>query len=209
MTSSFFPLQVSPTIPSPLRRLADLAQNFWFSWYPETGQLFRKLDGGLWRKVEANPKLFLRCVDQGILERAADDKTFLATYATVLADFDGYLRKTGAPKPDELVATDLVAYFCAEFGLHESFPIYSGGLGVLAGDHCKAASDEQLNFVAVGLLYRQGYFSQSVDSDGVQHAGFRDVDPRDLPVDPVRDASGTWLTVQVPVADRLVSARLW
>ena len=168
MASSFFPLQVSPTIPATLRRLADLAQNFWFSWYPETGQLFRKLDAVLWRKVEGNPKLFLRCVDQGILERAADDEAFLATYGSVLADFDRYLRKTGAPKPDELVATDLVAYFCAEFGLHESFPIYSGGLGVLAGDHCKAASDLGLPFVAVGLLYRQGYFNQTIDRNGQQ-----------------------------------------
>ena len=83
-----------------------------------------------------------------------------------------------------------MAYFCAEYGFHESFPIYSGGLGVLAGDYCKAASDERANFVAVGLLYEQGYFTQTVDNDGVQHAEYRERDPRDLPVEPVRDASG-------------------
>ena len=82
----------------------------------------------------------------------------------------------------------LVAYFCAEYGFHESFPIYSGGLGVLAGDYCKAASDERANFVAVGLLYEQGYFTQTVDNDGVQHAEYRERDPRDLPVEPVRNA---------------------
>ena len=77
----------------------------------------------------------------------------------------------------------LVAYFCAEYGFHESFPIYSGGLGVLAGDHCKAASDERMNFVAVGLLYGEGYFTQTVDNDGVQHAEYSEHDPRDLPVE--------------------------
>ena len=95
------------------------------------------------------------------------------------------------PRADE----PLVAYFCAEYGFHESFPIYSGGLGILAGDHCKAASDERLNFVAVGLLYTQGYFIQSVDSDGVQQASYTDTDPRDLPVEAVRDAAGNWLQV--------------
>ncbi len=209
MATRLFPLQVSPTIPSPLRRLADLAQNFWFSWYPETGQLFRKLDGVLWRKVEGNPKLFLRCVDQGILERAADDETFLATYATVLADFDGYLRKTGAPKPDELVATDLVAYFCAEFGLHESFPIYSGGLGVLAGDHCKAASDLGLPFVAVGLLYRQGYFNQTIDRNGQQVPEYPPIDPRALPLSVVQAPGGKDLRVKCQFPGREVSIAVW
>src|SRR5688572_29082217 len=153
MANTMFPLQVSPTIPPQLRRLADLAQNFWFSWYPETGQLFRKLDTVLWRKVDGNPKLFLRCVDQGILERAAADPVYLEGYEAVLKAFDRYLSKADAPKIEDLGPNDLVAYFCAEFGLHESFPIYSGGLGVLAGDHCKAASDLSLPFVAVGLLY--------------------------------------------------------
>src|SRR5262245_45104222 len=130
MANTMYPLQVSPTIPEPIRGLADLAQNFWFSWYPETGQLFRKLDTVLWRKVDANPKLFLRCVDQGILERAAEDKTFLEAYRRVVADFDRYIRKVDAHRPAELSSTDLIAYFCAEYGLHESFQIYSGGLGV-------------------------------------------------------------------------------
>ena len=102
MANTMFPLQVSPTVPEPLRRLSDLAQNFWFSWYPETGQVFRKLDTVLWRKVDGNPKLFLRCVDQGILERAAGDPEFLAGYGAVLADFDRYLQKTDAAKLDEL-----------------------------------------------------------------------------------------------------------
>ena len=102
-----------------------------------------------------------------------------------------------------------MAYFCAEYGFHESFPIYSGGLGVLAGDYCKAASDERANFVAVGLLYEQGYFTQTVDNDGMQHAEYRERDPRDLPVEPARNAQGEWLKVSVRIAGRDVVARLW
>jgi glycogen phosphorylase len=212
MASKMFPLQVSPTIPPPLRRLSELAQNFWFSWYPETGALFRKLDAVLWRRVEGNPKLFLRCVDQGILERAADDPTFLAAYSTVLADFDRYLAKTGAEPIDELTATDLVAYFCAEFGLHESFPIYSGGLGVLAGDHCKAASDLCLPFVAVGLLYRQGYFNQRIDRNGQQIPEYPPIDPRSTPLTIATTRVGQEIRevrVSCPFPGREVGVRVW
>jgi len=128
--------------------------------------------------------------------------TSLAT-TSALETLEAYLR-VGAPTGDE----PLVAYFCAEYGFHESFPIYSGGLGVLAGDYCKAASDGRANFVAVGLLYEQGYFTQTVDNDGVQHAEYRERDPRDLPVEPVRK-SGEWLKVAVRIAGREVIARLW
>ena len=116
-----------------------------------------------------NPKAFLRRVDEQVLLDAADDPVFLANYNRVLSAYDTYhnepLRRNGS---EWLRATDLVAYFCAEFGFHESFPIYSGGLGILAGDHCKAASDMRLPFVGVGLLYRQGYFSQTIDTEGNQ-----------------------------------------
>jgi starch phosphorylase len=209
MANTMFPLQVSPTIPEPLRRLGDLAQNFWFSWYPATGQVFRKLDMVLWRKVEGNPKLFLRCVDQGILERAADDETFLTAYRALLVDFDRYLRTTGVPKVDELTSTDLVAYFCAEFGLHESFPIYSGGLGVLAGDHCKAASDLCLPFVAVGLLYRQGYFNQRIDRNGQQVPEYPPIDPRSTPLTIMLTPGGQELRVTCPFPGRQVTLRVW
>src|SRR5690606_29035349 len=122
MAPTLFALQVSPRIPAPLARLDDLAQNFWFSWYPVTGQLFRKLDAQLWRKVEGSPRLFLRCVDQGILESAAENAAFLAEYRAVVAAFDAYVGKK-PPLADGLVESDLIAYFCAEYGWHESFPI--------------------------------------------------------------------------------------
>jgi len=208
MSNSSFPLQVSPTIPQPLRRLADLAENFWFSWYPETGQLFRKLDSVLWRKVEGNPKLFLRCVDQGILERAADDGEYVKG-DEVLRAFDAYLRTPSTAKLDELAPGDLVAYFCAEFGLHESFPIYSGGLGVLAGDHCKAASDLSLPFLAVGLLYRQGYFNQRIDRNGQQIPDYAPIEPRSTPLTIAQGGAGQELRVSCPFPGREVALRVW
>ena len=209
MPNSSFPLQVSPTIPQPLRRLADLAENFFFSWYPETGQLFRKLDSVLWRKVDGNPKLFLRCVDQGILERAADDREYLNGYDEVLRAFDDYLLAPSGAKLEELAAGDLVAYFCAEFGLHESFPIYSGGLGVLAGDHCKAASDLSLPFVAVGLLYRQGYFNQRIDRNGQQIPEYAPIEPRSTPLTVEQSGPGQELRVTCPFPGREVALRVW
>ncbi|HWL62762.1 MAG TPA: alpha-glucan family phosphorylase [Steroidobacteraceae bacterium] len=196
-------VEISPVIPPALERLNELAGNLSYSWHRPTRALFEDLDQNLWRETHANPRLMLRCVSQAALDAAAGDPAYLARYHEALANYDRYQSQ----HTDGTRA--LVAYFCAEYGFHESFPIYSGGLGILAGDHCKAASDEQLAFVAVGLAYRQGYFSQTVDSDGTQHAGFSDVDPRDLPLEAVRDGEGRWLVVHVPIADRQVLARVW
>lgn len=197
-------IEVTSVVPASLQRLGELAGNLFFTWHRPTRALFEDLDPDLWEQVNGNLRLLLRCVDQRHLDRAAADTDYLARYQRVVATFDAYLT---APAPH--MDAPLVAYFCAEYGFHESFPIYSGGLGILAGDYCKVASDVQLNFVAVGLLYRQGYFSQSVDSDGVQHAYYADTDPRDLPVEPVLDAHGAWLTVQVPIAGSDVAVRVW
>ena len=129
----------------------------------------------------------LKRIDEQRLIDAAADPAFLDSLTRVLAAFDAYhaeppfKQNSGGFRPD-----DLVAYFCAEFGVHESLPIYSGGLGILAGDHCKAASDFQLPFIAVGLLYRQGYFVQTIDGEGRQRAEYHDSDFDDLPIAPVR-----------------------
>jgi starch phosphorylase len=197
-------LEVTSAIPESLARLPELASNLFFSWHRPARALFQDLDPELWEQVERNPRLMLRCLDQARLDRAAHDPVYVERYRQVLAYLDGYVGATrsGEPQP-------LVAYFCAEYGFHESFPIYSGGLGVLAGDYCKAASDEQQNFIAVGLLYRQGYFTQRVDGEGVQHAEYADTDARDLPVEPVLDAAGNNLTVQVRIESRNVGARVW
>jgi starch phosphorylase len=208
MVNTLFPLQVSPSVPAPLQRLNDLATNYWFSWYPATGQLFRRLDSALWRKVEGSPKLFLKCVDQGILDNAAEDETFLSAYREVLAAFDEYLGGS-MPKDHAFAADDLVAYFCAEYGLHESFPIYSGGLGILAGDHCKTASDLALPFVAVGLLYRQGYFNQRIDRNGQQVPEYPWIDPRNTPLTLALTPSGEEARVFCPFPERAVAIRVW
>lgn len=202
MNSPIF-LEITPKIPENLCRLQDIAGNLFFSWHRPARALFEDLHSDLWRQTDGNPKLMLRCVEQAAFDSAAADADYLARYRAVLAAFDAYVQTPMAPD------APTIAYFCAEYGFHESFPIYSGGLGVLAGDHCKAASDEALRFVAIGLLYGEGYFIQSVDSDGVQHASYEEHDPRDLPVERVLDAGGKWLTISLPIADRTVHARLW
>ena len=208
MPSSVFALQVSPSIPPGLQRLNDLAGNFWFSWNPALGQLFRKLDPVLWRKVEGSPRLFLRSIDQSILEHAATDPSFIAEYRAIVATFDEYFGTK--PMPQEgLGPDDLIAYFCAEYGWHESFPIYSGGLGVLAGDHCKTASDLNLPFVAVGLLYRHGYFHQTIDRNGQQIPNYPAIDPRNSPLSIALHPDGSEVRVTCPALDRNVAVRVW
>jgi len=197
-------LEVTAAVPPALARLPELAANLFFSWYRPTRALFEDLDKALWEQAGGNPRLMLRCVDQDKLDRAAADPTYIGRYTEVLRLFDAYL---AAPAPSP--SAPLIAYFCAEYGFHESFPIYSGGLGVLAGDYCKATSDERMNFVAVGLLYGQGYFTQSVDSDGVQRAEYREHDPRDLPVELARGPTGEPLNVSVRIAGQDVVARIW
>jgi starch phosphorylase len=196
-------LEVTSPIPPELSRLPELAANLFFSWHRPARALFQDLDPELWEQVDQNPRLMLRCLDQVRLARAAHDPIYVERYRQVLEYLDGYVKaplRAGQP---------LVAYFCAEYGFHESFPIYSGGLGILAGDYCKAASDEQMNFVAVGLLYRQGYFTQLVDGEGTQHAAYDDTDPRDLPVELVQDGAGKLLKVAVRIGDHDVVARVW
>src|SRR5258708_15693401 len=197
-------LEVTPVIPESLGRLPELTGNLFFSWHRPARALFEDLDPELWKQTGGNPRLMLRCVSQSTLDRAARDPVYRARYNQALQTLDAYL-STASPSTD----APLVAYFCAEYGLHESFQIYSGGLGVLAGDYCKSASDARANFVAVGLLYWQGYFTQTVDNDGNQHAEYSERDPRDLPVEPARRANGEWVQVSVRIAGRDVVSRLW
>jgi starch phosphorylase len=210
MNRQKFKLEVNPTLPPQLGRLAELAANLRFSWHRPTRKLFETLDPQLWKSVSGNPKLFLRCIDQARLEQAARDENFLDQYYKQLRTFDAYRQETPQDAASQhLEPGDLVAYFCAEYGFHESFPIYSGGLGILAGDHCKTASDVGLEFVAVGLLYRQGYFTQAVDQAGNQIPQYRDFSSDDLPVYPAQDADGRPLKVHVRLGTRDVAAQVW
>jgi starch phosphorylase len=167
------------------------------------------MDRPLWEAVGHSPKAFLRCVDERRLVDAAGDPAFLNDFDRVLSSFDAYCAPAASNQALPLRDGDLVAYFCAEFGFHEGLPIYSGGLGILAGDHCKSASDKRLPFVAVGLLYRQGYFQQSVDLEGRQHAIYTDSAFGDLPILPVLRPEGGEMRVVVDLPGRGVQLKLW
>ncbi len=205
-----FTLEVTPKLPRKLARLEELANNLWYSWDKPTRTLFARLHPALWGVVGHNPKVFLRRIDEQRLVDAVDDQVFLATYNRVLSAYDTYHGEPMRPSNHEtLKESDLVAYFCFEFGFHESLPIYSGGLGILAGDHCKAASDMRLPFVSVGLLYRQGYFTQTIDAEGRQIASYADSDFDDLPITPVYNDTGGELHVHVPMLGRQVAVKIW
>jgi starch phosphorylase len=209
MAGTLFQLEINPKLPARLARLDDLANNLWYSWDRPTRTLFARLGQKLWGAVGHSPKAFLKRIDQYRLDEAAEDPVFLGALASVLSSFDTYhetpRREHGGHLPDG----GLIAYFCAEFGFHESLPIYSGGLGILAGDHCKTASDMNLPFIGIGLLYRQGYFLQSIDGEGRQHALYNDADFEDLPVTPVLRADGSELRVAIRMPGRDVMVKVW
>jgi starch phosphorylase len=205
-------LEVNPKIPQRLIRLEELANNLWYSWdIMPTRALFSRLDQDLWNAVGHSPRALLKRIDERRLTEAAEDTVLLDNYNRVLSAYDSYHGEPGRRDAAglTLAQSDLVAYFCFEFGFHESLPIYSGGLGILAGDHCKAASDLRLPFVGVGLLYRQGYFSQTIDSRGNQQAEYVDSDFDDLPISPVQREGGVELKITVELPGRQVAAKVW
>jgi starch phosphorylase len=211
MTGTRFSLEVQPRIPPSLSRLNELANDLLYSWDRQVRGLFFRLDRELWEQCGHNPKVFLRRVSQEKLDAAADDRIFVEDYNRALSVYDVYLESSMRPETAAEVnpETDLVAYFCAEFGFHESVPLYSGGLGILAGDHCKAASDLMLPFIAVGLLYRRGYFTQTVDGQGNQIAHYTRTHFDDIPVNPAVDAHGSEVHVSVTLDDRDVVLKVW
>lgn len=208
--STAYVLQVCPKIPARLARLEELANNLWYSWDRPTRALFARLHPGLWRATGQSPKAFLKRVDEQRLLDAAEDQVFIGNFNRVLAAYDTYhdyrLPSGGS---DWLRKDDLIVYFCAEFGFHESFPIYSGGLGILAGDHCKAASDLRLPFIGMGLLYRQGYFHQTIDGAGNQIATNTDSDFEDLPISPAKLADGSEAYTWVDLPGRKLNIKIW
>ncbi|HJS39539.1 MAG TPA: alpha-glucan family phosphorylase, partial [Burkholderiales bacterium] len=207
MPGTTYRLDVRPRLPPRLVRLEQLAGDLWYSWHRATRVLFARLDPALWMAINHSPKAFLRNVQQARLDAAAGDAGFLADYDAALAAYDAY--HAPAAGDARFGPGGLIAYFCAEFGLHESLPIYSGGLGILAGDHCKTASDLRLPFVGVGLLYRQGYFQQEIDAEGGQRAIFGDHDFEPLPVETVAAPGGGELRVQLPLPGRALQLRIW
>lgn len=211
MLGTRFNLEVRPVLPERLQRLDELANDLLYSWDRQVRSLFYRLDPVLWESSGHNPKVFLRRISQHKLDDAAEDRVFLQDLNRTLSAYDTYLQQDANSGVEEhlVPGKDLVAYFCAEFGFHESFPIYSGGLGILAGDHCKAASDLNVPFVAIGLLYRQGYFNQKIDVHGHQQAHYNNNDFDDLPISPARDEQGNEIHVQVKMAGRDVEVKVW
>ncbi|MCU0503381.1 MAG: alpha-glucan family phosphorylase, partial [Anaerolineae bacterium] len=204
-------LSVVAHLPRSIERLSELAYNLWWSWNPVAQALYRDIDADLWDAVNHNPVKFLRRVSQDKVARAAVDSAYLTRYTGVMDAFDTYMRPVRvwyqAPNPDMNVRT--IAYFSAEFGLHESLPIYSGGLGILAGDHCKQASDLGLPFVGVGFLYPQGYFRQQIDANGRQEAIYEKLDFSEVPAKPALNGTGRELTISVDLPGRTIYAKVW
>lgn len=204
---------VHPSLPQPIARLGDLANNLWWSWVPSAQTLYEEIDPILWEQVNHNPVRLLRQVDQSRLDRVAGDPDYVGRYQAVMSVFDDYMQ----PRPGSTwyaqtypeLGQRLIAYFSAEFGLHESLPIYSGGLGILAGDHCKTASDLGLPFVGVGFLYPQGYFRQVIDADGRQQAIYERLDFTEVPAAPALGLDGQHIVISVELPGRTVYARIW
>jgi starch phosphorylase len=211
MTGTRYTLEVNPVIPERLKRFQELANDLLYSWDREVRGLFFRLDRELWESCGHNPKVFLRRVSQKRLEEASQDRVFMEDFNRVLSSYDTYHQSQPTAALQQLLdpKEDLVAYFCAEFGFHESFQIYSGGLGILAGDYCKAASDLGFPFVAVGLLYRQGYFTQTIDAHGNQIAHYMPTHFPDLPIVPAVDANGQEVHVAVDLPGRRVMLKVW
>ena len=207
---------VRPSVPPTLARMPELAYNIVWSWEPVIRALFRRLDSDLWKECGYNPVAMLGRVSQAALERAAAEPRYRSLYKKACERFDYHMAREAAPKsedPDDVVAakTDhkLIAYFSAEYGLTECLPIYSGGLGVLSGDHMKSSSDLNLPLVGVGLLYQHGYFRQFLNADGWQQERYPENDFYSLPVKPVCGESGNELRVSVTLPTGPLAIKVW
>jgi starch phosphorylase len=211
MAGTRFTLEVQPRIPARLARLEALADDLYYSWDHTVRSLFFRLDWQLWEASGHSPKVFLRRISQEKLEAAANDRVYMQDYNRVLSSYDTYLAEHGTARVERFLdpTSDLIAYACFEFGMHESFPLYSGGLGILAGDHCKAASDMALPFVALGMLYRHGYFRQLIDAEGRQVSLTPVTSFEDLPIRPARDAEGNDLHITLAIGERDVHVKIW
>lgn len=192
-------------MPKRIDRLNELSYNLWWTWHLPARHLFQELDPVLWETVKQNPVLFLHRIEPERLVRAVADPAFLSRYDEVMRTFDAMLHGQESDTWLALNHPDMVgkqvAYFSAEFGLHPALPIYSGGLGVLAGDHIKEASDMGIPLTAVSLLYRQGYLQQRIDSSGWQHDVPAILEPDSEPVQQVMNADGSPLFVEVDLHD--------
>ena len=201
---------VQPSLPAEMAPLMEIALNLRWSWHGEARDLFRRLDAAAWERLYHNPVALLGQIDQSRLELMARDEGFLAHLRRVRGDLREYLSSPGWwPRTYGGAREPQVAYFCAEYGINECLPIYSGGLGVLAGDHLKSASELDIPLVGMGLLYQQGYFRQRLNADGWQLELFPRNDFPNMPVELVRREDGAPLTIQVDAPERVTTAQIW
>ncbi len=208
-----YTFRVIPSLPGSLERLRELAHNLWWSWNHDAIEMFRRLDRDLWESTGHNPVLVLGTIRQERLQQVAEDDGFISHLGRVCREFDRYMQgkatwytknhglgdAQGLP-PDP---AQRIAYFSAEFGLTESLSIYAGGLGILAGDHLKSASDLGLPFLGVGLLYQEGYFHQYLNPDGWQQELYPKNDFYNLPVTLERQSSGAPLLIEIEYPGRI------
>jgi starch phosphorylase len=201
---------VSPVLPDRLKRLREIAFNLWWTWDAEAREIFRRLDLDLWEEVRHNPVLMLARIDQEVLEKRVNDESYLYQLDKVLENYDYMLQKTSwfqaAHKSDIPLN---VTYFSMEYGITESLAVYSGGLGVLSGDHLKSSSDLGIPLTAVGLSYQNGYFQQSINIDDWQEEKVAANDFYNMPLNPVTDKEGNRVLINLPFPGRTVFAQLW
>ena len=200
---SWHRLMVEKGIPERLKALEELSRNLWWCWTASARDLFESIDEELWVKVDRNPIVLLDKLSTARCEELCADKEFLKRMDAVYKEFTEYMAEKPSPEHAK------VAYFSMEYGLHSSLKIYSGGLGILAGDYLKEASDRNVPMVAVGLLYRYGYFTQRLSAQGAQEATYEAQNFFKLPISPVRDEFGNWVTTQVALPGRTLYARVW
>ncbi|MFI3268544.1 MAG: alpha-glucan family phosphorylase, partial [Rikenellaceae bacterium] len=196
-------VMIERILPERLQPLEELSRNLWWSWTLDARQLFETIDPALWDEVERNPIAMLDNLSSERLKEIEKDEAFLASMDKIYAEFCNYMSKK------ENRGGDKIAYFSMEYGLHSSLKIYSGGLGILAGDYLKEASDKNINMTAVGLLYRYGYFTQKLSMYGEQEATYEAQNFYKLPIVPLRDESGKWLRITLNYPGRVVTARIW
>lgn len=207
----FNKITVNPQLPKSINKLDVIADNLWWSWNSDYLRLLKQMDKDLWEGVEKNPVKFLKRISQEKLEKASKDASFVKEYEKIIKNFEDYMssKDTWFSKKYSENKNDLIAYFSAEYGLDETIPIYSGGLGILSGDHLKSASDLGLPLVGVGLLYKNGYFNQKIESYGIQKSEYYTIELDSLPIYPVKNKKNEDLLIEVKMQERTVFLKVW
>ncbi len=207
----FNKITVNPQLPKRIEKLSEISNNLWWSWNTEFLRLFKTIDNDLWETCEKNPVKFLKQVSQERLESVSKNVEFLKEYDKLARQFEDYMnsKNTWFANNYPENKNDLIAYFSAEYGLDRTIPIYSGGLGILSGDHLKSASDLGIPLVAVGLLYKNGYFHQKINGYGDQETEYINIELSNLPINPVKDKNGEDLIIYVKFPKRRLYLKVW